>query len=126
MFVAATSGELSAGKAISTISKNRIAGAIGEKAAEIVKNTEKIPSITKPGTNRIPDVLDHGAKVIGDVKNVNYQSFTSQLRDFADYAQKNSYKFILTVDQRTRISQTFQQIGQKFEVIRKDLNNLKK
>ncbi|OGZ45223.1 MAG: hypothetical protein A2756_01205 [Candidatus Ryanbacteria bacterium RIFCSPHIGHO2_01_FULL_48_27] len=113
------------GKGASWIAKNRELGAIGEKAAGIIKNTEKIPSMTNPGSSRIPDILDHNTKVIGDVKNVNYQSFTSQLRDFADYAQKNSYRFVLTVDERTKISQTLRQIGEKLEVIRKDLNNRK-
>lgn len=123
--IALRSGRV-AGDAASLIAKNRAAGALGEQAAGIVKNTEKISSVTKPGTSRIPDVLDHGSKVIGDVKNVNYQSFTSQLRDFANYAQQNSYRFILTVDQRTQLSQTLQQISQKIEIIRKDLNNLTK
>lgn len=108
------------------VAKNRAAGAMGEKAAGIVKNTQLIPSVTKPGTNRIPDILDHSSKVIGDVKNVNYQSFTSQLRDFASYAQSNSYKFTLTVDQRTQLSKTLQQLGKQLEVIRKNLNNTKK
>ncbi|MEK7535966.1 MAG: RHS repeat-associated core domain-containing protein [Patescibacteria group bacterium] len=112
--------------AVSIIAKNREAGALGEKAAGIIKNTEKIPSVTNPGTNRIPDVLDHGSKTIGDVKNTNYQPFTAQLKDIYAHAQNISYDFKLIVDQRTQISKTLQQLGQKLEVIRKDLNNLKK
>ena len=107
--------------AASILAKNREAGVLGEKAAGIIKNTEKIPSTNKPGTSRIPDVLDHGTKVIGDVKNVNYQSFTSQLRDFSQYAQNNAYKFVLTVDQRTRLSQSIQQLGRQIEIVRKNL-----
>ncbi|MFZ2522371.1 MAG: putative toxin [Minisyncoccia bacterium] len=87
-----------------------------------MKNTQKIDSVTKAGSSRIPDVLDHNTKIIGEVKNVNYQSFTSQLRDFVSYAQNNSYRFVLTVDQRTRISQTIQQLGRQIEIIRKTLN----
>ncbi len=101
---------------------NRQKGQVGEMNAGITKNTEMIPSASNPGSNRIPDVLDHAGKVIGDVKNVNYQSFTSQLRDFADYAQKNSYQFVLYVDQRTQLSKTLERLGEQIKIIKKGLD----
>ncbi len=115
-----------AGEAAASLAKNQKAGAIGEQAAEIVKNTEKIPSVTKPGTSRIPDIFDHSAKTIGDVKNSNYQAWTAQLRDFHAHAQKIAYKMQLIIDHRTQLSNTIKQLNNQIEVIRKNLNEIKK
>jgi Restriction endonuclease fold toxin 7 len=79
-------------------------GQQGELAAGIVKNTERIASTMKPGTYRVPDVLDHGARVIGEVKNVGRLAYTSQLRDFTAYAQQNGYQFQLWVRPATQLS----------------------
>ena len=43
-------------------------GILGEQAANILKNTQHIPSATGTAQYRVPDVLDHTRKVIGDVK----------------------------------------------------------
>jgi len=79
-------------------------GTDGEDAANILKNTEHIPSASGTAAYRIPDVLDHGAQVIGDVKNVGRLSYTSQLRDYASYAQQNGYQFQLWVRPTTQLS----------------------
>jgi Restriction endonuclease fold toxin 7 len=47
----------------------RAAGEAGEALANIVKNTERIPSLTGAAAYRVPDILDSSAKVIGEVKN---------------------------------------------------------
>ncbi len=80
-------------------------GADGEAAANIAKNTARIPSASGTAAFRIPDVLDHGAQMIGEVKNVGRLSFTSQLRDYASYAQTNSYQFQLWVRPGTVLSE---------------------
>ena len=67
----------------------------GEAAAGILKNTLRIPSASGNASYRIPDVLDHAARLIGDVKNVARLSRTSQLRDYLAYAQTNHYEFHL-------------------------------
>jgi Restriction endonuclease fold toxin 7 len=78
---------------------------IGRGASRsIVKNTERIPSASGTAAYRIPDMLDHGAQVIGEVKNVASLSYTNQLRDFASYAQANGYQFQLTVRATTKLS----------------------
>ena len=110
----------------SLMAKNKRAGDLGEIAAEIEKNTQKIPSVSKPGSNRIPDIFSHTSKTIGDVKNTNYQAFTSQLRDIYAHAQKLSYTFQLIVDQRTIVSSTLKQLGDQIEIIRKNLNDITK
>jgi len=52
----------------------------------------------------VPDVLDHSARVIGDVKNAGSLSYISQLRDFASYASSHGYSFELWVRPTTQLS----------------------
>jgi hypothetical protein len=84
-------------------------GKAGEAAAGIVKNTERIISLTGTAMYRIPDVLDHAARIIGEVKNVASLSFTSQLQDFAAYAQQQGYTFVLWVRPTTYLAGSLQQ-----------------
>jgi hypothetical protein len=79
-------------------------GQAGEAAAEIVKNTTRIPSASGTARYRIADVLNSEARLIGEVKNVGRLSYTNQLRDFVSYAEQVSYRFELTVRQGTRLS----------------------
>ena len=103
---AARSGETVAGAATRAA---RQLGRAGEAAAGIVKNTERIASATGTAAYRVPDVLNHSAKIIGEVKNVGSLSYTSQLRDFAAYAAQNGYTFELTVRSTTQLSGALQQ-----------------
>jgi hypothetical protein len=56
---------------------------------------------------RIPDELN--ATTLGEVKNVGSLSYTSQLRDFAAYAQQNGLAFNLYVRGSTTFSGPLQQ-----------------
>jgi len=73
----------------------RAAGNAGEASAGIVKNTQRIPSLSGNAAYRIPDELGNG--VLGEVKNVSSLSYSSQLRDFAGYAQQRGLQFNLYV-----------------------------
>jgi RHS repeat-associated protein len=84
-------------------------GTAGEAAAGIVKNTERIASVTATARYRTPDVLDHVARVIGEVKNVAKLTFRNQLRDFAGYAKQRGYTFELWVRPSTQLSGPLQQ-----------------
>lgn len=96
----------------SKMSGVRAAGAAGEAAAGIVKNTERIASATGTATYRVPDVLDHGAKIIGEVKNYTTTSvpLTGQIKDDIAHAQANGYTMILQVWQGAQLSQPLQQL----------------
>lgn len=88
----------------------RAAGQAGERAAGIVKNTERIPSLSNTAAYRIPDELGNG--VLGEVKNVSRLSYSNQLRDFASYAQQEGLQFNLYVRggaNPTRLSGPLQQ-----------------
>ena len=80
----------------------RAAGSEGEAAAGIVKNTQRIPSLSDSAAYRIPDELGNG--VLGEVKNVSNLSYSSQLRDFAAYAQQQGLTFNLYVRGSTTLS----------------------
>lgn len=80
----------------------RAAGAEGEAAAGIVKNTQRIPSLSGSAPYRIPDGLGNG--VLSEVKNVSSLSYTSQLRDFAAYAQQEGLAFNLYVRGSTSLT----------------------
>jgi RHS repeat-associated protein len=73
----------------------RTAGVAGEQAAGIIKNTQRIPSLSGTASFRIPDELTSTA--LGEVKNVVNLSYTNQLRDFAAYAQQDGPGFNLHV-----------------------------
>src|SRR5579875_167801 len=80
----------------------RAAGRAGENAAGSIKNTERIPSATSTAAYRIPDELN--ATTLGEVKNVARLSYTSQLQDFAAYAQQTGRTFNLYVRSSTELS----------------------
>jgi len=84
-------------------------GRIGE--ANIIKNTERIPSATGATAYRTPDILDHVGKVVGEVKNLDGTlNLTSQLKDDLAYAAKKGYTFELQVGPQTTLSGPLQQV----------------
>lgn len=84
----------------------RAAGEAGEAAAGIVKNTTRIPSASGKAAYRIPDELS--STVLGEVKNVSHLNYTSQLRDFAEYAKQAGLTFKLYTRGSTTFSGTLQ------------------
>jgi len=77
----------------------RAAGVAGEKAAGIVKNTQRIPAASGKAAFRIPDELDDVNRILGEVKNVKTLGKTSQLEDFAIWARSNGYQMVIYVRQ---------------------------
>jgi len=91
----------------------RTLGRDGELAAEIVKNTERIPSLTGTAAYRIPDALEKTTLVLTEVKNVKQLSLTSQVKDFVLFAEKKGYEVILRVRPTTRLSKPLQELVQQ-------------
>jgi RHS repeat-associated protein len=98
-------------------------GQQGEKAANIVKNTEHIPSLSKTAAYRIPDGLDKVNKVLTEVKNVKYQGLTNQLKDFNSWAQGKGYTFILKTRADTVISGPLKELIDSGDVIHLFIGN---
>ncbi|MCK4797179.1 MAG: hypothetical protein KAT05_07340, partial [Spirochaetes bacterium] len=74
-------------------------GKLGEKA---VGNIGPKVRINVNGRVRIPDGLTR--TTLSEVKNVQSQSFTRQLRDFYNYANSSNLKFDLYVRPSTKLS----------------------
>jgi RHS repeat-associated protein len=85
-------------------------GREGIQLAGVVQNTERIVSLTGTAAFRIPDELDKGAKIIGEVKNVTGKvSLTNQIKDFVEFAGKNpGFSFTLRVPKGTKFTKPLQ------------------
>ncbi|MDD4680223.1 MAG: putative toxin [Clostridia bacterium] len=86
----------------------RALGKTGEQASRITKNTKHIESMTGTAKYRIPDGLD--AKNLIEVKNVRYQGYTSQIKDFHLYSKANDLNFTLYTRKDTVISRTLKEL----------------
>lgn len=91
-----------AGAAETGMESVRVAGQAGESAAGILKNTNRIPSVSGTRPYRIPDELN--SSTLGEVKNVTRLSYTRQLHDFQAYAQSTGRSFNLYVRGTTKLS----------------------
>jgi hypothetical protein len=99
-----------AGAAPKTFSPQAVqrAGKEGEEAAGILKNTQRIESLTGTAKYRVPDEL---TKVgLREIKNVLKLSNTKQLQDYLLYARKTGRKFILETRPNTIISGPLQKL----------------
>jgi len=94
-------------------------GREGESSAKIVKNKRRIPSSSGTAAYRIPDELN--ASVLGEVKNVKSLGWSSQLRDFYDYALDQSLEFKLYVRPSTVFRGQLDQLHQAGRVTRVDV-----
>lgn len=79
-------------------------GRQGETFANIVYDIGEKVRILVNGRARIPDGLNETARVLSEVKNVESLSFTSQLRDFAQYAFDRGFRFDLYTRPNTHLS----------------------
>ena len=77
-------------------------GRAGEDAVRAVFDIGPKELIRINGRGRIPDGLTN--EVLSEVKNVQFLSFTRQLRDFADFAEQNGRRFDLFLRPNTRVS----------------------
>jgi RHS repeat-associated protein len=104
-----TAGEIGAvavdGAAESELSGTALARQLGAEGESLIEGAGNTARIQLPGGGyRIPDILDEAGGVIGEVKNVQSLSFTSQLRDYVGYAQRNGFQFDVYVRGSTRLS----------------------
>ncbi|WP_431965221.1 putative toxin [Nocardia sp. bgisy134] len=86
--------------------ENRLKGAKAEARAGIdpTKTKKSVPSATKTAKHRIPDDLDDANKRLTEVKNVQRQEYTDQIKDFVAYTQANGYEFVLVTDINTQLA----------------------
>jgi RHS repeat-associated protein len=105
-------GAIPFGTAESAVARGGLAsvrvGQAGEAAVRAAYDIGDATRITlSNGATRIPDGLLSDA--LSEVKNVNYLSYTQQLRDFTQYASENTLRFDLFVRPTTILSGPLQE-----------------
>jgi hypothetical protein len=101
------------------MSNARSLGIAGERAAGI---TEKKSHIRLPGGKiRVPDSVDTTRGVLTEVKNVRSLNFTSQLRDYSNFAQSQGLRFELYVRSNTKLSRPLQNAINQGTIIRRNI-----
>lgn len=88
------------------------ANRVGQEAEVAVNAAYDIGSKTPfliNGRARIADGLNDIAKTISEVKNVGYQYYSTQLKDYVDYASQAGLQFQLFVRNSTKLSPQLQQ-----------------
>jgi len=68
---------------------------------DYIKNTKTY--ITSFG-NRIPDIINEKAKIVGEIKNVSYQALTRQIRGFLEIAKDEGSTFVLVIRKGATLS----------------------
>lgn len=101
------------------IAASKAAGILGEDAVGISGSKT---AINVGGRTRIPDRLT--ANFLEEVKNVKYQSLTSQLRDFNIYSQQNNLQMILHTRSNTILSKPLQGLIDNGSIIHKIIPGL--
>lgn len=89
-------------------------GQAGERAVRAVVDIGPKVGISVNGVSRIPDGLT--ASAVNEVKNVASLSYTSQLRDFAQYAKDTGRQFNLFVRPDTKLSAPLMEAVKRQEV----------
>ena len=74
----------------------------------VKKNTRKIEM---GGRDRIPDFYNPKTNFLGEAKNVSYQSYTKQLRDYKKYADDNGLTMKLFMPEGSKTSKVLENSG---------------
>lgn len=93
----------------------------GEAMVPGKKNTDQIGSPSGDKKYRLPDRLDEGTKTLGEIKNVDKQSLTNQLRDYSAWAKENGYTVELWLRPDTKVSGPLQRAIDCGDFIRWDI-----
>jgi RHS repeat-associated protein len=99
----------------------RTLGQAGETISGILKNTQRINSLTGTAQYHIPDQLLKSQRLISEVKNVAQLSLTNQIKDYSAFAQQEVYTFELWVRETTKLSQPLQKLIDNGQIILKHL-----
>jgi hypothetical protein len=81
-------------------------GGLASEAVFDIASTGKTRIYMPDGRWRVPDIVDHRSKVVGEVKSANYVTYTAQLRDMADWADEHGYTFVLATKENVTLSRS--------------------
>lgn|SRR5574337_2138222 len=77
-------------------------GRLAERFAKANPKKARVPSATRTAKYRIPDVLTDTELV--EIKNVQYQAMTNQLKDFLTYCAGSNRRLVLCIRDDARLS----------------------
>jgi hypothetical protein len=95
-------------------------GNAGMEASGVEPNTSRIPSLSNTAYYRVPDGLNE--TTISEVKNVAYQAYTNQIKDYLLYSKDKRLTFELWTRPDTILSRPLQNLIDKSEIVQKYIN----
>ncbi|MGW6727612.1 putative toxin [Nocardia sp. NPDC055029] len=93
-----------------TTRRNRLEGEKAEVRAGVDPMKKKESIIGDSGKRRTPDILDHSQRRLTEVKNVQTQGMTDQIRDELAYCDRRGYEFVLITDNNTKLTAEMQSL----------------
>jgi RHS repeat-associated protein len=106
-------------KVVTALAKNKAAGKAMEEALGMTASKTKIDVA---GRIRFPDRINLFNKTLEEAKNVKHLNFTSQLRDYLQYAQDNGLQMILHTRSTTTFSGPLQKAIDEGSIILNKVN----
>ncbi|MFT3684294.1 MAG: RHS repeat-associated core domain-containing protein [Phycisphaerales bacterium] len=106
-------------KCNSEVAKHRLQGLEAEGRVPGTKNTIKIGAPSGRANYRIPDRLNRAGRIAGEIKDVRYQYWSSQLDDILAYAKARGYKFEIWLRKGAEISEELAKKIRERQVIRR-------
>jgi hypothetical protein len=76
----------------------------GKAAENLLGAGAKHAYILKSGAKIFPDAVDENLGVMVEIKNVSKLSYTSQIRNYSQYAKENQMQLVLVVRHDTQFS----------------------
>lgn len=119
LIIGTDGGSLEVEEGFEGLSQSRNLGQLGEEAAGI---SGPKTAIQIGGRTRFPDRLGDG--FLDEVKNVKFQNFTRQLRDYYQYSQENGLQMRLFTRPGTQFSGPLQQLLNSGDIIHIRLKGL--
>jgi hypothetical protein len=94
-------------------------GEAGEQAVKLLKEIGTKLRISVNGRVRYPDGVNIETRVVTELKNVQHQDFTQQLRDYRDWAVNRDppYRFELWLRSGTTVSGPLQEALDNGEIV---------
>lgn len=108
--------QLEVKKATTTGARNQRKGELGEVKGGLDPSKKK-ERIKVNGRTRIPDDIDDVAEEVIEVKNVNNQGLTQQVKDSKQIADDQDYTLRIVVDERTKISGPLKEMQEKGDIV---------
>lgn len=93
-----------------TTRRNKLEGEKAEVRAGVDPMKKKESILGDSGKRRTPDILDHDQQRLTEVKNVQSQGLTDQLRDDLAYCDRRGYEFVLITDNNTVLTRELEDL----------------